>query len=233
VSVLGVTLLAMQAVSVPPLVGLWDFAGVAGYATGPVDAVPVYLSPSSSSVVAHLDTSGISLADGTRVCEWIRDLDVLTRPRGCVFAESDYEIPSLAVFERQGGWVRIALDVDASRFGWVQEGIQFHALAELVASDNRLTYLTATWDRTLYESPASPTPARGGRAAPTDKSVRGNGEAPYRALEHVVVDGRLWLRVEILDEVCGDKDPRVIDTGWVPAQSPVGTQWAWFWSRGC
>ena len=48
-----------------------------------------------------------------------------------------------------------------------------------------------------------------------------------------VVQERLWLHVEILDEVCGNQDPRVIDTGWVPAQSPAGTQWAWFWSRGC
>ncbi len=43
----------------------------------------------------------------------------------------------------------------------------------------------------------------------------------------------VYLHVEILDEVCGNQDPRVIDTGWVPAQSPAGAQWAWFWSRGC
>ena len=63
----GLMLVAVQALSVPPLVGLWDFAGVAGYATGPVDAVPVYLTPATSAaIVAHLDTSGISLAGGTR-----------------------------------------------------------------------------------------------------------------------------------------------------------------------
>jgi hypothetical protein len=232
---LALMAMAMQAVSLTPLIGLWDFAGVAGYATGPVNPVPVYASPSSSAaVIAHLDTSGISLTDGTRSCEWIRDLDVPTSPRGCVFTESDYEIPSLAVLERRNGWVRIALDNDATRFGWVRESEQFHALADLLGSDTRLTYLTARWDRTLYESPGSTAPGRGGRTARTsDKSVRGNGEAPYRAIGRAVVDGRLWLRVEILDEVCGDQDPRVIDIGWVPAQSPAGTQWAWFWSRGC
>jgi hypothetical protein len=235
-SYVGVLMLvAVQALSVPPLVGLWDFAGVAGYATGPVDAVPVHQTPATSAaIVAHLDTSGISLADGTRSCEWIRDLDVPTRPRGCVFTESDYEIPSLAVFDRQSGWVRIALDVNATRFGWVQEQTQFHALADLLGSDARLTYFTATWDRTLYESPGPAASARGGRTARTsDRSVRGNGEAPYRAIGRAVVEGHLWLHVEILDEVCGNQDPRVIDTGWIPAQSPAGAQWAWFWSRGC
>jgi hypothetical protein len=229
-------LVAVQALSVPPLVGLWNFAGIAGYATGPVDAVAVYMSPSSSAaVVAHLDISGISLAGGTRSCEWIRDLDVPTRPRGCVFTESDYEIPSLAAFERRDGWVRIALDNDATRFGWVRESDQFHAIVDLLAGESRLTYLTPTWDGTLYESPGFTPRGRNARTTPGTSGtiVRGNAEVPYRAIGRAVVEERLWLHVEILDKVCGNQDSRVIDTGWVPAQSPAGTQWAWFWSRGC
>ena len=232
---LNIMLVAVQALSVPQLVGLWDFAGVAGYATGPVDAVPVYLTPATSAaIVAHLDTSGISLAGGTRSCEWIRDLDVPTRPRGCVFTESDYEIPSLAVFDRRNGWVRIALDNDATRFGWVRESDQFHAIVDLLAGDSRLTYLTPAWDGMLFESPAFTPRGRNARTARTSDTIgRGNAEVPYRAIGRAVVQERLWLHVEILDEVCGNQDPRVIDTGWVPAQSPEGTQWAWFWSRGC
>jgi hypothetical protein len=228
-------LVAVQALSVPPLVGLWDFGGVAGYATGPVDVVPVYLSPSSSAaVVAHLDTSGISLADGTRSCEWIRDLDVPTRPRGCVFTESAYEIPSLAAFERRSGWVRIALDNDATRFGWVRESDRFHAIVDLLASQSTLTYLAPSWDGMLYESPGSARRSVNARTArASDTIVRENAEVPYRAIGRTVVQERLWLHVEILDEVCGNQDPQVIDTGWVPAQSPAGIQWAWFWSRGC
>jgi hypothetical protein len=235
VAVLSLALLAMQAVSLPPLVGLWDFAGVAGYATGPVDTAPVYRTPAmSAAIVAHLDTSGISLADGTRSCEWIRDLDVPARPRGCVFTESDYEIPSLAVFERQSGWVRVSLDVNATSFGWVQEKGQFHTLAELLSGEYRLTYLNGGWDHILYDAPGSAGSARAGQAGrPSEKLGRGNGENPYRAIGHTFVQGRLWLHVEILDQVCGDQDPRVIASGWVPAQSPAGLQWAWFWSRGC
>jgi hypothetical protein len=228
-------LVAVQALSVPPLVGLWDFGGVAGYATGAVDVVPVYLSPSSSAaVVAHLDTSGISLADGTRSCEWIRDLDVPTRPRGCVFTESAYEIPSLAAFERRSGWVRIALDNDATRFGWVRESERFHAIVDLLAGQSTLTYLTSSWDRMLYESPGATRQGRNARTPrASDTIVRGNAEVPYRAIGHAIVYNRLWLHVEILDEVCGNHEPRVIDTGWVPAQSSADIQLAWFWSRGC
>jgi hypothetical protein len=57
------------------------------------------------------------------------------------------------VFERRDGWVRIALDNDATRFGWVRESDPFHAIVDLLAGDSRLTYLTPTWDGTLYESP--------------------------------------------------------------------------------
>jgi hypothetical protein len=152
-----------------------------------------------------------------------------------VFTESDYEIPSLAAFERRDGWVRIALDNDATRFGWVRESDQFHAIVDLLAGESRLTYLTPTWDGTLYESPGFTPRGRNARTTPGTSGtiVRGNAEVPYRAIGRAVVEERLWLHVEILDKVCGNQDSRVIDTGWVPAQSPAGTQWAWFWSRGC
>jgi hypothetical protein len=151
-----------------------------------------------------------------------------------VFTESDYEIPSLAAFERRDGWVRITLDNDATRFGWVRESDQFHAIVDLLAGESRLTYLTPTWDGTLYESPGFSPRGRNARTPGTSGAiVRGNAEVPYRTIGRAVVQGRLWLHVEILDEVCGNQDPRVIDTGWVQALSPEGAQWAWFWSRGC
>ena len=209
VGVLSLLLVAVQALSVPPLVGLWDFAGIAGYATGPVDAVPVYMSPSSSAaVVAHLDTSGISLAGGTRSCEWIRDLDVPTRPRGCVFTESDYEIPSLAAFERRDGWVRIALDNDATRFGWVRDSDQFHAIVDLLAGESRLTYLAPTWDGARTSRLVSrPGAAAHGPHARLALLSEGTRKCPTEPLAAPVQE-RLWLHVEILDEVCGNQDPR-------------------------
>jgi DNA-binding winged helix-turn-helix (wHTH) protein len=42
---------------------------------------------------------------------------------------------------------------------------------------------------------------------------------------------RVVSKEELLDEVCSAQEPRVNDTGWVPAESAAGVQWAWFWSR--
>ena len=232
VGVLSLLLVAVQALSVPPLVGLWDFAGIAGYATGPVDAVPVYMSPSSSAaVVAHLDTSGISLAGGTRSCEWIRDLDVPTRPRGCVFTESDYEIPSLAAFERRDGWVRIALDNDATRFGWVRDSDQFHAIVDLLAGESRLTYLAPTWDgarRVAWFH--APGPQRTDRTHVWHYCPRERGSAlqshwPRRGPGAPLASCRNPRR----GAATRSGDRHSMGT----AQSPEGAQWAWFWSRGC
>ena len=226
-----VSMVALQPLSIPSLVGLWDFSGIYDEPGGSVDVVDVRLNPSTSApVVAHLDKEGISSADGSgRSCRWIRDLNVPTAPRGCIFTESDYEIPSLAVFDRRGNWLRIALDDNATRFGWIQKRNEFHTLAELLAGD-KLTYLTTAWNGTLYDSAGLARPTRPVR---TIDAIRQNGETPYRPVGRAFVQGRLWLHVEVLDQVCGDQDPQVVDTGWVPAQSPAGAQWAWFRSRGC
>jgi hypothetical protein len=157
-------------------------------------------------------------------CPWRRDSDAGLPARGCIYTESGYEVPALAVFERRGGWFRIAIDDDARSFGWVQGAEDsFHSLADLLATGARLTYLTARWDRRLYVTP-------GGTASvlpPSDQNV------PYEGRESRLIDGRLWLRIDVLDQVCGDRQPRVLRSGWVPAQAANGEAWAWFHSRGC
>ena len=55
---------------------------------------------------------------------------------------------------------------------------------------------------------------------------------PYRALRHTSVAGELWIELEVLDEVCGANDPRVIAKGWTPARVS-GALVAWYHSRGC
>jgi hypothetical protein len=228
------SILTLQTPSAPPLVGLWDFEGLAAGADRAVIPVAVHLEPSASSpVVARLDQEGILLPNGsTRWCTWKRDLDRPASPRGCLFTESGYEIPSLAVFARQATWLRIALDDNATRLGWVQQRGDFHGLADLVGAE-RLTYLTGTWDRRLHDSPAADLRTGRGRTARVSTNAARTTEVPYRTIAQRIVQGRLWLHVELLDQVCSGGEPKVIDTGWVPAQSPAGDQWAWFWSRGC
>jgi len=235
VGLVTVSMLMLQTVAVPALVGLWDFSGLRRDPDIPVQSVDVRINPSmESAVIARLDGKGISSPDGSkRFCEWTADHDVAAAPGGCIYAESGYESPSVAVFERQGKWLRIALDNSATRFGWVLGEGAFHSLADLLRI-GRLTYLTARWNRRLYDAPDAKAIAAGGRISRLSAgSTDADFQQPYRAVRIVVVEGRLWLRVEVLDELCGAQEPRVIDTGWVPAQSAAGEQWAWFWSRGC
>jgi hypothetical protein len=98
-------------------------------------------------------------------------------------------------------------------------------LVELVASSERLTHLTKQWDGRAYARPDA--------QSPLVRQYSHDDEVPYRARGHRVVDGRLWVHVDVLDQVCSGPEPRVLFTAWVPAQAPMGTRWAWFWSRGC
>ena len=222
----------MKAASSPRLVGLWDFSAIQNEAGSGVD---VHLDSSPASpVIARLDHEGIAWADGSRrSCQWVREPQLTAAPRGCIFTESGYEIAAVAVFDRRGNWLRIALDNGATRFGWVQADGLFHPLADLLGAE-KLTYLTGAWNRRLSDSPRADAIESAGRLARISRKVATESfEQPYRADRTMVVQDRLWLNVELLDEVCGAKEPRVIDRGWVPAQSPAGEQWAWFWSRGC
>jgi hypothetical protein len=189
----------------------------------PGQPVVVHAQPfESAPPVARLTSAGIARGDGS--CSWKRDLNDASVARGCTHTESAYEVPAIAVFERRGGWFRIALDDDARSFGWVTGAPEtFHSVADLLGSGTRLTYLTGHWDRRLYATPA-------GTASVVPQSER---DIPYQARESRVIDGRLWLRIDVLDQVCGDRDPRVVRSGWVPAQGPNGESWAWFHSRGC
>lgn len=220
----------------PVFTGLLDFAAIypelePGAATRTMSAHAT--ASATAAVIAQLDHKGIRLAGAHDYsCRWKRDLDLTQPPRACVFAESGYEIPALAVFGAEGQWLRIALG--ASQFGWVQAGSGYHSLPDLLATSERLTYLAAEWDGRLYGEPGT----AGELVLPPEQRRRKDDPTrtdpvPYKALAHTVVAGRLWLKVEILDEVCGERDPRVLHTGWVPAQSPSGELWAWFYSRGC
>jgi hypothetical protein len=205
------------------LVGLMQFPSI--YPDGQSgQVISVHAQPSpTATVVARLTSHGIEQA--TSACTWSRVLDRRRAPRGCLFAESDYEVPALGVFETSGDWCRIALDNDASGFGWVPCKGVFHSLADLLGSATRLTYLTPDWDRTTFATPGARTGTRHARSA--------DDEVPYRARGHRMMNGRLWLHVDVLDAVCAAAEPRVLFSGWVPAQGPRGEVWAWFWSRGC
>jgi hypothetical protein len=227
----AIAFLAAQAPAAPVLVGVWDFPAIQFDAPSGAQIEPVRAEPlASAPVIARLDNKGVVLADtATYSCRWDRDLNRPTMVRGCLLTESGYEILAVGVFETRGDWLRIALDDNGRRFGWIQPSGEFHALPDLLASDH-LTYLTDQWNRLMYDSPGS---RRAREARSASRAPSANPEIPYRTIGHTFVGERLWLHVELLDQVCRAEEPRVLDSGWVPAQSPIGSQWAWFWSRGC
>lgn len=212
----------------PRLAGLLDFPSIYSEANpGTAGTVlEVHERPAASSpLVARLDLKGIRAQSGEYACTWRRDLDSGEEPMGCIFTESGYEVPAVVVLEQATGWYRIALDPAATRTGWVQSSAEYHSLAKLLAGSEHLSHLTKDWDGRLYQQP--------GLAPRLVRPAGSHSEIPYRALDHRSYQGRLWIKVELLDEVCGEHEPRVLHTGWVPAQSAEGKLWAWFWSRGC
>jgi hypothetical protein len=228
---LAAMFVAAQPLASPSLVGVWDFPAIQFDTATPAAVTVVHSEPSvSAPVIATLDGRGITFAGAaTPSCLWNRDLERPAAPRGCSLTESGYEIATIGVFEKRGEWLRIALDDNATEFGWLQPSGEFHALADLLAADH-LTYLTARWDRMMFDSPGRVRP-RAARLG-SDSSAA-TPEISYRAIDHVFVDDRLWLHVELLDRVCRVAEPVALDRGWVPAQSAAGEQWTWFWSRGC
>lgn len=61
-------------------------------------------------------------------------------------------------------------------------------------------------------------------------------ETPINLIRSSVIDGQLWLQVQIMSHtICEtlDEEPRVIDRGWIPAHDVQGNTTAWFYSRGC
>lgn len=216
------------------LVGLLDMPIVYDYVAMPSDdptprprpdRIDVRAQPSAASaVVATIDRHGM-MVGGTHRCLW-------RRTPHCPYWESGYEIPALAVFEtRPGGWYRIAVDPGATRFGWLRiDETFFHPLESLIASEDHLTHLTERWARTLH------TRAGGGATTHVPRHPPPAGQSgattPYRALRHARVAGELWIEVDVLDEVCGANDPRVIAKGWVPVRG-ADAMLVWYHSRGC
>lgn len=219
----------------PALAGLLDFPSI--YDEASSAELTVWDNPTSSaSRIGTIDRHGIKLIkDADYHCKWQRDLDVDRQPMGCIFTESGYEVPALAIVgATTGGWYRIALDAEGKQSGWVKATDGYHSLADLLANTERLTYLAADWDGRLYRSAtrsSEVTAKSANHARAPDSSAA--AETPYRVRRSTVAGGELWLEVEVLDEVCGEHDPRVQHTGWVPVHAADGHLWAWFHSRGC
>ena len=161
-------------------------------------------APSATApVVATVDREGLTTRDGTR-CSWQRE------PQ-CRYHESGYEVPALAVFERRSvvatpaaAWYRVAIERDGRRFGWMQSDAPYHDLASLVATSERLTYLTPAWDGRLFDARLVPVARLLARAEQSVELARRPEEQ-----EPCATGSRRTRALERHHCALGKRDPRV------------------------
>jgi hypothetical protein len=161
-------------------------------------------------------------------------------------AAHGYEESSAVVYARRGGWFEIGLRGLNQPAGWVApaDTRTFRTLEALLTDG--LTYVTAGWDRRLFERPTVEARATLFPRAPenlaadlmTDEDVLGFWPAPDETgvivLETRQVRGRLWLKVSLHEHTCiSTSSGPGLATGWIPAQSAEGHTNVWFYSRGC
>lgn len=140
--------------------------------------------------------------------------------------EHGYEEASAVVYGigDDGRWLLVGLR-DGGRTWLRREAGEFLPIESLLRG--RLTHLTNAWDRSLRFAPhagSSPHQVRG--------LARGGDDPPARLLGTRVVDGRLWLEVQVLNRICEGDTPETVAYGWVPAWTG-GQPTMWFYSRGC
>jgi hypothetical protein len=176
------------------IVGLLSLPEVFG--EGPCDRfapeeIPLHAAPDSSSPVlgfARVDTYWTFLAEGG--CHGLAVSFYSTRTQEVnqlPAREVRYEAPAAIVLERRGRWYKVRLPDGA---GWLSasERDEYFSLQRLLTRD--LTYLTDSTYGRLTSAPG---------AAPTDDQVLNLVPGrPVRVVEFRRMDGRLWVRVEVM-----------------------------------
>jgi hypothetical protein len=213
------------------IVGLLSLPEVFG--SGPCDRfapeeIPLHAAPDSSSPVlgfVRVDTYWTFHAAGG--CEGLtvnvhstRTQEVNELPT----REAAYEAPAAIVLERRGRWYKVRLPNGA---GWLSasERDEYFSLEHLLTQS--LTYLTEATDRRLTSAPgAAPTNDQGPNLVPG---------RPVRVVEFRRMDGRLWVRVEVVSHsICeSTREPTITARGWMQAHAASGEPTIWFYSRGC
>lgn len=147
--------------------------------------------------------------------------------------EHGYEQVSAAVYERRyapagGLWYRLRYEAAGDvGYGWLEhtDGMQYRETAALVTGG--LAYLTAEWDRRLWERPAA------------DAAVRMldllDPAPAVKVIDVFTSPGSQepWYLVAIVTGACTGEPIEVVTTAWVPAYAESGANNVWFYSRGC
>lgn len=200
-----ILLAALLAIGSPRIAGLVEIPSVLGSPDAPAHgAVTLRAEPSDVAPVA---------------CVVRAASDLETREHG-------YEELSAVVYDSRDGWRGVrCLGGDALAWLAPNDAGTFRPVEELVR--HGLAYLTAEWDRDLYQRPR--------RTAASHRVQVETRQPDITVADTTVVDGELWLLVIVYAEgrCTADEPGAVRDAGWTPAHSKGGAVAAWFYSRGC
>ncbi|MBU8934347.1 MAG: hypothetical protein KOO62_10110 [candidate division Zixibacteria bacterium] len=146
--------------------------------------------------------------------------------------EHSYEQVSAVVYDRtrnSGGdfWYKLRyFDGEKEIFGWLSQtdAGKFRSYPDIVVRD--LTYLSADWDKRLFERPDTSAPFR---------QFEELGEYPdVRVADVKYVNEDVWFLVVVVDgNICTGGGTNIIATGWVLAYAENGSATVWYYSRGC
>ncbi len=199
-------------------------------------AIVIRDKPSSDGeAIGWIDGGGVIGSDGTEVCSWHEwfPQGKSYMPFVCgsvpeIMEENEglpvYETATEKSSQASVSWYRIIIN-PAGKLGWISTKAPFIKLSKLLGKSTKvMTFLTPKWDRMLYAAP-------GGKA----KRFRGKSNGyTYQAQDQKVIDGRLWIKLNVVITPCDDGKPeRTIASGWVPAFDKNGGLQLWLYSRGC
>ncbi|HEU4830042.1 MAG TPA: hypothetical protein VFT04_12690 [Gemmatimonadales bacterium] len=138
--------------------------------------------------------------------------------------EHGYEESSAVVYGASGPWVLVGL-ADSGRT-WLRRDRGALIPLEALLREG-LSHLTDAWDGTLRFAPDAAS-----SVVPIPHAGDAGEDVPAVLLGTRMVDGTLWLEIEVLDQICGADTSRAVAKGWIPAWTG-GKPTMWFHSRGC
>lgn len=141
-----------------------------------------------------------------RTIDWKKQAEV---------TEHGYDEPGLLVLEQKGEWYRVKMTKSTA---WLKLPAKTKFLDRPALFHERLTYMTKSWDGRFAKVPGGPMGTK----------LRTEAEPTVKVVANKVIDGKLWMRVQLLNaSPCEEAEPKIVSTGWVPAEM------IWFYSRGC
>ncbi len=138
--------------------------------------------------------------------------------------ELGYEEIALIAGERRDDRVQV---FTGEAWSWVRigDGARYHPIETLLPE--RMGYLSGAFGGRLCDVPGD-----ADRCAALPSQVASD-DLVVRALSSRRIDGRLWLEIELHDNVCEVDEPQPRARGWLPALDGGGRWTVWFYSRGC